>query len=182
MPEFAPLVTRSPVMQKDFLPLTSRPVSRPDGYEPKEAADTASDPVTSEDSVLVESEDTAEELVSDDNLDADESVIESSDDQAVVRELTLSASPLTCDHKPVISLHRSGENPDKVTGLRIVCRCGDVIDVSFETDPAKVVSDEIVEGDQSGNEEVPVAAQPVSTGTEIPELAEDSNGDSADVS
>lgn len=178
MPEFAPLVTRSPVMQKDFLPLTSRPVSRPDGWEPVESPEVPHGPSRQEDPVPIGSEEKVGDIVGDGIVEPHESEGETSGDEAVVRELTLSAPPLECGHKPVISLHRSGDNPGKVTGLRIVCRCGDVIDVSFEADPAKAPSS--ISGEDMHPDHEAVASKTVGPEIENREFPDGSDGDPAD--
>lgn len=119
MPEFAPLVTANKNRPKEFQPLSSKAPSMP-AAEMRMASGSKSGNPSNESG-------------------AEGKGKKNPNDNSGVKERTVEKDPKQLevtgdcqDKKPVITLHRRASNPDEVTGMRVVCGCGEVIDVVFD--------------------------------------------------
>lgn len=96
-----------------------------------------------------QSEDISNDITSNEDVKAEEP---SSDNEIEIS--------LPCKHKPKITLHRLGENSGPVTGVQIVCGCGEVIDLTFQYGEKNDSSPGVHEEDVSlSNADSPVESQ-----------------------
>ncbi|MCD8534610.1 MAG: hypothetical protein LR011_07425 [Verrucomicrobia bacterium] len=125
MPEFAPLVTANKNRPKDFQPLSSKAPSLPAAEMRMASGSKSGNPSTESGA------EGKDKKNPNDNPGLKERIVEKDPKQL---EVTGDCQ----DKKPVITLHRRASNPDEVIGMRVVCGCGEVIDVVFDYGPNAV--------------------------------------------